>query len=90
MSAIRRRTPFRDVQEALHTKFRIYAQPGLIDELFSRWSAYLDAVARSGKPVQQIFIAPDAEWFRWRQVPAPRPQWAAVAALPTGSASHGC
>lgn len=84
MSAIRRRTPFCDVQEALHTKFRIYAQPGLIDELFTRWRAYLDSVARSGKPVQQIFLEPDTESFRWRQVPALRPQWAAVSPLPTG------
>jgi hypothetical protein len=40
----------------LQTKLRVYEQPGWTDDLYRRWGAYLDLVAQSGKPVQQIFV----------------------------------
>lgn len=66
MKAIHRRTPFRNAPARLQKKLRVYEQPGWLDDLYARWGDYLNSIAQTGKPVQQIFIEPDDESFHWR------------------------
>jgi hypothetical protein len=84
ITAIRRRTPFRNVEEHTQSKLRVYEQPGWLEALYGRWGAYLDSVAQSGKPVRQVFVEPDSESFRWRLVRAPR----TIGAAPTLKHRH--
>jgi hypothetical protein len=72
ISAIRYRTPFRNVEEHTQSKLRVYEQPGWLEDLYKRWGAYLDSLAQTGKPVRQVFIEPDIGSFRWRVVAAAR------------------
>jgi hypothetical protein len=72
INAIRRRTPFRNLEEHTQSKLRVYEQPGWLEDLYARWGAYLDTVTQSGKPVRQVFVEPEAGSFRWRVVRAAR------------------
>ena len=65
---IRRHTPYRKSRflERLEVKIRAYALPGRLEEIHSRWAAYLSSIEKAGKPMKQIFVEPEAEPFSWR------------------------
>jgi hypothetical protein len=66
--ALRRHTPYRKSRylERLEAKLSTYALPGSLDEVYSGRAAYLNSIEEAGKPVQQIFVEPEAEPFSWR------------------------
>ncbi len=58
-------------RKGLFVKIKRYEKSGWLEDVYLRWQVYLDAEAKAGARIEQVFLAPEAlekadQVYRWR------------------------